>query len=235
MPFVMKITNPALELVFSDSGITYSYIGRASLVSVAQASGGQVTKGRGVSTYRIDWPGDILVALPVKANGTTSLINTTRSGNTWTILVHKGTGAIDANGFDIEEATEVYVFGTPGAQHGWGGWLYDASRNCVADLSRIPLTWRARPSMAANVTSWPVPGGVGVPAILGWPMDRNVTSVRDTPFYINRYQARGWQLDGGNVVRNIYQDRWVREDGGASPVDLVRPIDAILIDASNLN
>jgi hypothetical protein len=235
MPFVMKVTNPALELVFADSGITYSYIGRAGLVSVAQASGGQVTKGRGVSTYSIDWPGDILVALPVKANGTTSLINTSKSGNTWTILVHKGTGAIDANGFDIEEATEVYVFGTPGAEHGLGGWLYDASRTCVADLSRIPLTWRARASMGANVLSWPLPGGVGVPALVGWPMDRNVTSVREVPFYINRYQARGWQLNGGNLVRNIYQDRWVREDGGASPVDLIRPIDAILIDAWNLN
>ncbi|PHV13902.1 hypothetical protein CSQ90_26070 [Janthinobacterium sp. BJB303] len=235
MSFLLKVTNPALELVFSSSGITYSYVGMASFVSLAQATNGPILKGRGVSTYSIVWPGDILVALPVKANGTTSLINTTRSGDTWTILVHKGSGAFDANGFDIEEATEVYVFGSPGAAHGWGGWLYDASGNCVADLARIPLTWRARLTMGANVISWPLPGGVGVPAMVGWPMDRNITSVRDSAFYINRYHGRGWQLEGGSIVRNIYQDRWVREDGGASPVDLIRPIDAILIDASNLN
>lgn len=234
MTYLARITNPGSELVFSGDGITYSYIGRASLVSVAQASGGSVTKGRGVSTYTITWPGDILVALPVKSNGTTSLINTTRSGSTWTILVHKGTGAVDANGFDIEEATEVYVFGAPGAVSGYGAFFFDAAGACVADLSKIPLTWRGRLTMAANVDTWALPGAVGVPAIVGWPMDRNVTSVSDAPFFINRYQARGWQLSGGNVVRYIYQDRWLREDGGASPVDIIRPIDAILIDASNL-
>lgn len=235
MTFLASVTNPGNELVFSGDGITYSYIGRASFVKVSQATTGTILKINGVSTYTITWPGDILVALPVKANGTTSLINATRAGSIWTILVHKGTGAIDANGFDIEEATEVYVFGAPGAVSGYGGWLYDADGNCVADLSRIPLTWRGRLAMATNVDTWSLPGAVGIPAIVGWPMDRNVTSVRNPPFFINRYMARGWQLVGDDVVRYIYLERWVREDGGASPVNIIRPIDAILIDASNLN
>lgn len=233
---IFRVTNPNNELVFSDSGITYGYIGRASLVSVSQASGNTVAKTQGLSQYTIDWPGDILVALPVKANGSTSLIATAQSGNTWTISVHKGNGSFDADGFDIEESTQVYVFGAPvGPRSGFGAWIYNPAGTMVADLSKIPLTWRGRLMMAANVTTWAMPAALSVPAVIGWPLDRNVTSAVSAPSYINRYQARGWRLsDSTTISRELYQNIWLREDGGDTATDLIRRVDAILIDASNL-
>jgi hypothetical protein len=148
--------------------------------------------------------------------------------------VHKGNGAFDANGFDIQEATEVYVFGAPVLVPGFTAALYGDDTSVCADLTRQPLTYRARINIAAGSLSWGMPAGVAIPAIVGTPMDYNVTSVRDGAFYIIRNQARGWQLVAGTIQRNIFQNRWRREDGGATAVDTIRKISAILIDASGL-
>jgi len=234
MSTFVQIVNDTDELVISDRGITYGYIGRAQLFGVAQAGGGTITKTPGQSVYTIDWAGDIVVALPVKANGTTALRNISKSGNTWTINVHKGNGAFDANGFDIQEATEVYVFGAPVLVPGFTAALYADDTSVCADLTRQPLTYRARINIAAGSLAWGMPAGVAIPAIVGTPMDYNVTSVSDGAFYIIRNQGRGWQLVAGTIQRNIFQNRWRREDGGASAVDTIRQISAILIDANGL-
>jgi hypothetical protein len=79
-----------------------------------------------------------------------------------------------------------------------------------------------------------MPAGVMIPAIVGTPMDYNVTSVRDSAFYIIRNHGRGWQLVAGTIQRNTFLNRWRREDGGASAVNTIRQISAILIDANGL-
>jgi len=234
MSTFVQIVNDSDELVISDRGITYGYLGRAALSVVTQAGGGSITKTPGQSVYTINWAGDIIVALPVKANGTTALRNISKSGNTWTISVHKGNGAFDVNGFDIQEATEVYVFGAPVLVGSFAAALYDDNGDVCADLTRQPLTYRARINIAVGSLSWGMPAGVTIPAIVGTPMDYNVTSVRDGAFYIIRDQGRGWQLVAGNIERNIFQNRWRREDGGVPAVDTIHQISAILIDASGL-
>lgn len=225
--------NASGELTLSADGITYGFIGRAALVSVGQAGGGSVTRGSGSSTYTITWAADIIVALPVKANGTTALVNTVRSGDTWTITVHKGSGAFDADGFDVQEATEVYVFGAPvpGTLSTFN--LFDVNGVVCADLSRQPLTYKGIISMGAGVVSAAMPSA-SVPAIVGFPTDRQVTSASAAPQFIVREYSRGWQLSGGTIQRNPYVTRWLRQDGGASPVDTIQPVNAILIEAAGL-
>jgi hypothetical protein len=236
MAQVFETYNASGELTMSFDGTTYGYIGKATLSSVGQASGGSITKVAGNSVYTIAWAADIIVALPVKANGTTALRNVSLSGGIWTITVHKGNGSFDANGFDIQEATEVYVFGAPVAGTDSIFMLYNANGVACADLSRRPLTYKSRVSIAANVLNWTLPGGVTTPAIVGTPSDRNITSVISSPQFINRYQARGWQLNTGTgkIERNVFQNRWFKEDGGATPEDTIRSIEAILIDANGL-
>lgn len=227
--------NPSGQLTLSGDGITYSYVGRATLSSVSQAGGNTTSKGSGGSTYTVNWAGDVLVALPVKSNGTTALTNLTRSGDTWTIVVHKGNGSFDADGFDVQEATEVYVFGAPAANATSTFMLYDINGVPCADLSRRPLTYKERISMSASTLEWAASIGAATPAIIGWPQDYNVTSASAAPSFINRTFARGWQLSNtGTVLRNTFLTRWVREDGGATPVDTIRPIDAMLIEVAGL-
>lgn len=235
MSFGLKTYNNSNELTISSDGLVYGYIGQASLSSVAQATGNSIVKTFGRSTYTITWAGDIIVALPVKTNGTTALISMSQAGSTWTITVHKGNGTLDANGFDIQEATQVYVFGRPTAVSGFGLALYNAAGNLSADLTRQPLTYKARLSIAANGIDW-TPPTTTTPAIIGSPSDRNITSVSEAPFFINRFQARGWQKNNstGKIERNIFQQRWLKEDGAETAVDIIRSIDAILIEANGL-
>lgn len=224
------------ELTLSADGFTYGYIGRATLTNVAQATTGTITKTAGRSTYTIDWAADIIVALPLKSNGTTALLNMIRSGNTWTITVHKGNGATNADNFDIQEATEVYVFGMPVPGTLSTVNLFDVNGVVCADLSRQPLTYKAIISMGAGVLDVPMPGGASVPAIVGAPFDRFVTSVAQSSLFINREHGRGWQLNAGTgrIERNVFLDRWTQEDGGASPVNDIYAINAILIEAAGL-
>lgn len=225
--------NSSMELTLSADGITYSFVGRAALVAVNQAGGSATTKGAGASTYTIDWAADIIVALPVKANGTTALINTVRSGDTWTITVHKGNGTFDGDGFDVQEATEVYVFGAPipGVLTTFN--LFDVNGVVCADLSRQPLTYKGLLTMGSGVVSAAAPAA-SVMAIVGHPTDRYVTSVSQSPYFIIREHHRGWQLNGGTIERNPFTTRWIRQDGGAPPVDTIRPVNAIIIEAFGL-
>lgn len=227
--------NAGGELTLSADGITYSFIGRAALSTISQAGGSTKVKNHGGSSYTINWDADIIVALPLKTNGSTALTGTSKSGSTWTIGVHKGNGTFDANGFDVQEATEVYVFGAPVPGSLSMANLFDVNGVVCADLSRQPLTYKGIVSMGANVINAAIPAAT-VPAIVGAPCDYKVTTVQSGAFYRNRIIARAWQLNSstGRLERNETVRTWLEDDGGYSPVDEINPIDAILIEASGL-
>lgn len=227
--------NSGGELTLSADGITYGFIGRATLSTISQASSGPVSRSAGSSVYSIDWGADILVALPLKANGTTALIGAGKSGTTWTITVHKGNGTFNVDGFDVQEATEVYVFGAPVAGTLSILNLFDVNGVVCADLSRQPLTYKGIVSMGANVLNAAIPAAA-VRAIVGSPCDYKVTSVTSGASFINRIFGRGWQLNSstGRIERNQVLLSWAKDDGASSPVDEINPIDAILIEAAGL-
>lgn len=237
MAYGMWIENNANELVLSDAGITYGYIGRAALVSVVQAGTGLVSATAGRSIYSIDWPGDILVALPVKANGTTEFRSATRTGNSWSIVVHKANGATTALGFDVQEATEVYVFGAPSAAAAapWGVLIYDDNEKVCADLSRRPLAYKARIVMSDPLVSWTMPPGSYVPAIIGNPIGGTRTSVRTGAVHVIRTYSSGWTLEAsGELAILLYQDRREQDDGPAVAYNRRPSAAALLVDASML-
>jgi hypothetical protein len=229
--------NASGGLTFSSDGVTYSYIGRATQSSLVQPGAGSVSRSAGQSIYTIEWAGDIVVALPVKANGVTALLSTTKSGTTWTINVFKSNGTADSQALDAQEWTEVYVFGAPPAGASSVFMLYDASGNPVADLSRRPLTYKSLLHMNSGVIQWTPPALATVPAVLGWPVDykANTSRIGLTSFYNSWVYSYGWQLGANGVIqRNAFAIRWAQDDGGTSPVDIINAIDAIYADVSGL-
>lgn len=233
----MTVVNGSNELTISSEGITYGYIGKATLSSTAQASGNTTVKNKGSSFYTINWAGDIVVALPVKTNGVTALLNVSQSGSTWTIQVFKGNGSYDAQGFDVQEATDVYVFGAPVTVTGYGMALYNSAGVLSADFTRRPMLYKGRFNIAANTTSYIPLVTMSSVAIVGMPFDRNITNSNSpAPKYTNRLQSRGWQLNvtNGNLERNIYQDLWTIDDGPNAAVDFIRPINGFFVDITGL-
>jgi hypothetical protein len=221
-------------LTISSDGITYGYIGRATNTGVSQSGGTTNNRSIGQSSYTINWAGDIVVALPIKANKTTALVNITQSGEVWTITCHAGTGTFDSFGFENQEATEVYVFGAPVSVSGFGLALYNASGGLCADLSRQPMTVRGVSSHAANVYDWLLPSGMTTPAVVGTPEDYETTSARDGAFWINRFYSYGWTLFGGNLRRVPNAIRRLREDGPIGFDKVINAMNAIVIEASGL-
>lgn len=227
--------NAAGELTLSADALTYGYLGKATLQSVGQSSGG-LNKQAGSSTYTINWGADIIVAIPVKSGKTSALRTMTQSGGTWTITVHSSNGTTNADGFDVQEATEVFVFGAPLPGVETIGNLFDVNGNIVADLSRRPLLIRSRIFLPDSGLVWTMPAGMIAPAIIGWPTDRVTSSSRVGASYTNYENAGCWSLDpnyGNNLARSQFRTRSFTSDGPTSSAS--RPaIVAILIETNGL-
>lgn len=237
MAFGLSINNPSGQLVLSSDGITYGYIGKATLVAVGGSTITTNSHYAGNSTYTITWAGDLVVALPVKTAGTSKLLSLTKVGSVWTIEVHSGNGSLDADGFEVEAETEVFCFGSPVAVSGYGMALYDAAGVLAGDLSRMPIPVKALLSMAAGATSWSIPSGMTKPALIGWPFDEKDTSTGSAPNITNTYYLRGWRWDtgAGTVVRELYlHERELFTDATTFVHDTIGKIDAVLIEANGL-
>lgn len=231
--------NDGNELTFSDSGLVYSFIGRATFVSATQAGTNPTLATSGFSTYTITWPGEIVVALPAKTNGSTMLRNISRSGNTWTIQVHKGNGSYDALGFDVQEQTEVYVFGMPTAATlgTWGMAIFNDAGVVTGDLSRRPLTFRARILTANPMDEWTLPTGAGVPAILGVPVGDSRSSAPGPNNLFNiRELSAAWRINAANgkLFKDEFLATYRRDDAPGDTYTRRRVMNALLIDVTGL-
>lgn len=243
MGYGISCTNPSNELTFSSDGLTYGYIGKATLSSVTQPQAGvdgTPFLQTGFSTYTITWPGDILVALPAKAisvNSLSRLVNITQAGSTWTITVHNGDGTVDGQGFQNQASTEVFVFGRPTSVSGYGMALWDAAGSLSADLSRRPIPVKSRIQLAGGTTSWAMPGGMVKPLVIGWPADeRQSGSPGPGPSKTNRFFLGGWWWDSANglLKRSHYLDNRSVDDTQQGNLTTFLPIDAILIEGNAL-
>lgn len=235
----MELTfyNTSDQLTFSGDGIVYSYVGRASPVSLTQPGTDTVLSTGGSSTYSIAWGGDILVVLPLKTNGSTVLLGATQSNGVWTITVHKSTGALNSNSFDVQEYTEVYVFGAPPAGASSTFMLYDGNGNPTGDLSRLPLMVKAILSLSNNPTdsTWTSLGGIAAPGIVGAPLGYKTTSVRSGTTWTNRQYGYAWLLDAnGNISRTQLQTSFSKDDGGIAVQSGMQPVSSIVTSVAGL-
>lgn len=234
MAFGIQIENAQGELTISDSGITYGFIGRANLISVTQAGTSGDFDATGRSTYGITWAGDIVVALPLKMNGSTALKSVTRSGNSWTIEVHKSNGTVDALGFDNQEATEVYVFGAPTGASGFGCALYASTGEVVADFNRRPIICAGRVSVT-QTADWAIPGGVSVPLIIGNPTGASSTSTSSGSFWITKSYTTAWRLSSTMLIGiSLYMTFRSRDDGVGQRFNSSRSANALLVEGRGL-
>lgn len=170
MTYGIQLINDSGGLTLSDQAITFKFIGRATLNFIQQPTtvlNSSVYKSTaGYQSYSIVWPEAILPILPLTTLGGVKLLSVTRSGDTWTIIIHNSSGTYNGEGMAIETATEVFVFGaplsTPGGQ--WGAALYNNSGKLVADLTARPLTFIRKISGAT--VDIPL-SGIIKPGILG--------------------------------------------------------------------
>lgn len=237
MSYGMMLENNGNELTFSDAGHVYSFVGRATLVSVTQPGTDSANSSAGFSTYTVDWAADITVALAVKSNGTSKINSVSRVGNTWTITVFKSTGTTNALGLHVQEATEVFVFGAPlPATTGvWGVFIFDDAGTLTGDLSRQPLTFKGRINVDA-FTNWARPAGSYVPAIVGAPPGGSRTATNEGGFYRIREFEVGWRLtgDGTAVYQDLFLSRYLRDDAPGDTYTRRAQSLALLIDVTGL-
>lgn len=234
MGYGITTLNTSGGLTLSSDGRTYGYIGQASLSSVTQPPTGVSIGENGYSTYTITWAGDIVVALPIKTNGSTALISQSQVGSTWTILVHKGTGALNSLGFDVQESTQVYVFGAPVSAPAYGMVLYNASGALSADMTRRPLTFDQYLTFAASASTASF-SGMTTPAVIGAnPWEQQTSIPFDATFYDNRNYYGSWKWGTGVLQRNLFQTYYERSVDSWAYSNLIPACGAILIEANGL-
>lgn len=155
MPAGILLRNNNNELVLSSEAPVYGYIGQATLNSVVQPYNLGGFWYSGYSTYTIYWPADIMIGIPLYSSPQTSSSIENKSFNAatgvWTIRVQRGNG-LDSNGFLIQQACPVHVWGLPyaGSSPNWGVTLHNSAGSVIADLSKRPLVIKGSIVMPAN-------------------------------------------------------------------------------------
>lgn len=146
MSYGLKIINPSNELVISSDAMGLYCVGKAVLQGAVVQPTGLATAtfpGRktGYSVYRINHPGQIIVALDLPLGKNVGLLGVTQpAAGVWEITAHCGDGP-DADTFDTTEyALDVWAFGfAQSVAEGYGLALYTASGALAWDMSRANM------------------------------------------------------------------------------------------------
>ena len=234
----MRAYNDAGQLTLASDGFIFGYIGKATLSFVQQADTTGVDDFWGFSRYTITWAGRIIVALPLSLNKPRNLISASKSGSTWTIDVFSGTGALDAQGFGVQESCEVFVFGQPLSASGFGMAIYNEDGVLTGDFSRKPLFFDRILTFATDQISQSLTG-ITKPAFIGvettWQRTTEPLSGGGATPWLNRNLFGTWMTESGNLISRFsaLQNRF--RDDGTWPTFLLRPaVDVVLIEANGL-
>lgn len=234
MGFGITTFNDNGGLTLSSDGKVYGYIGKATYVSTLQPPTNVNIAENGYSTYTISWAGDIVVALPVKTNGNTSLLYKSQTGNVWTILVHKSTGVLNSLGFDVQEQTDVFVYGAPLTAPAYGLTLYSSNGTLSADMTRRPFTFDKYLTFPANTTTLPLTG-ITVPAVVGVNRRRELTNLPiDATFFANRTYSGAWRIESGSLRREWFQSYYERSTDQQAASVVTPASNCVIIEASGL-
>jgi hypothetical protein len=235
MPFGARAYNGSGALTFSSDGMIFGYIGKATNTAIQQAGTSTIDAFAGYSTYTIDWPGKIIVALPLILNKPTALRSVSQSGVTWTITVHRGSSASDSLGFDVQEVAEVFVFGAPVSVSGWGLAIRNQAGDLTGDLSRRPLFFDRFVDFGDSVPSVTMTG-LTKPAFIGaQPTWIRTTEMIDGSTWENREIIGGWMLEAGGVMSraNILWNRF-EDDGPWVTFSNKNAVSVVVIEAADL-
>jgi hypothetical protein len=237
MSYGLQCVNAGNELTFSSDGYVYGYIGKAVLQSITPPGTDPIGASCGFSTYTIEWPGDIIVAVGLPSNGLGTRLNSrSKVGTTWTITVFNILfGAADSLGFRPQVAADVYVWGLPTTTPPYGLAIYNAAGVLAGDLSRRPLSFNERVVIPGSDLSTSIQPYTA-PAVIGYTGGWRGTSVFDSPFWINRIFTGAWMWESGLglLSRPMRQTVYFRDDGPAAVFDAAHASNALLLEASGL-
>ena len=238
MAFGLTASNGSNELTLSSDGLLLGYVGRAAFQSFVPNGTSTGESFAGYSTYTINWPGSIVVAIGLSAAGNlASLRGQYQTGTVWTIEVWNSGTTTDSLGFFNQIEATVYVWGLPTTLSGYGLAIYNAAGVLSGDLTRRPLVAVARVAMPDGVTSISTPA-VSAPAIIGSPQRLTTLSTRPTgTFYVSRRQFGCWKWDPAaatQLSRTRFQQEYFQDDGGIPLQNLATATNALLIEAVDL-
>lgn len=243
MGFGIQTVNTSGELTLSSEGYLLSYLGKATHVSTTSYSGDASSSALGFSTYSFTSSTPIVCAIGLKASGQSGAFveRLSVSGTTWTIIVRDCSASTEGpsgGGSFWEQRTDsdVYVFGLP-SPPAWGAAIYNSAGAFAGDLTRLPLTIRARVALASSATSLTIPS-VTKPAVIGNPNSRHSLSTDThsgpTP-WINTHYVGSWQWNGSTTLSRVdVLKTYDHDDGGIPVTTVIDPTSALLIEANGL-
>ncbi|WP_338761984.1 hypothetical protein [Massilia sp. METH4] len=208
MSTILKITNPANELVISSDGQGLHCIGRAGLVELVQASGSATARspGRraGYSRYRINWPGPVLFAVDLPLGKRVGILGAFQvSPGVWEVRCHCGTDA-DANQFDITQyALDVWAYGVPQTpQTGMVFQIFKPDGTLAYDLTRPNILFPRAFALARARSSGITIPALTRPVIIGTPAS---TFSAEGAVGVHTYdyvsQRSMWRRESATVVK----------------------------------
>lgn len=209
MSFILKLSNPANELVISNEAFGLNCIGRAVLQQLVQPTGGSPTAGApgkqgGYSTYRINWPGPVLFAVDLPLNRRVGILSVTQPApGVWEIQCYCGAGA-DSYGFDATQyALDVWAYGVPQSPAtGMVFQIFKPDGTLAYDLTKpnplFPRAFAVGPGRGAGIT---IPG-LQRPVIIGCPTSyfRDDISVGSKRWALESSRSM-WRRDSATTVR----------------------------------
>jgi hypothetical protein len=226
------IENDSGKLVFSSEGMLFGYLGKAVLSSTTAPT----TEASGFSTLTFEHNAPIIAAVKLTTNHFSILLSMTRSGSTWTIVVHHGNAlSTNAQGFQNQVTPDVYVWGLPVSVSGYGVALYSAAGVLTADLSRRPLTIAQKLDWSNVTVTEAIGGGIVTPAIVGPLHDWQRIRSGAGPTYDFNYDSGMWGRTATDIERAwVQRAQQLGEDTGDPTITARRAARGIVVDVNGL-
>lgn len=146
----------------------------------------------------------------------------------------------DADGFGVQTAPIVYIFGRLGSASGVGLKMFDDAgvlTHAYTDTDGVPLYLRGRVSesgSAIDTYSVRVVPSLGVQAAAGFPAHLESTTQTFGAYYINTELRLGWRWNGSTGLSLVRYRRFKRRDDG--PVVYSDPFasETLVLEAASL-
>lgn len=216
MPAAIQAFNSQGQLTFSSESQCYSYIGLATYVSSVQPTINEA----GYSTYTVNHAGQIAAGFLLPLSGSTAIRirSMTQSGSTWTIVVQRGGGSVNGQGFLTEAGSfPLWIWGTPVNVSNFGLVTYSASGQVTADLAQFGMYFAGRADFGVNAESAVWTTVAGFESLLGgqiYPVCVTTAAGVKTVatgngmggiYYDRQYAPRFWR-SGSTVYRHFAQE-----------------------------
>lgn len=239
-----RVIHPTAGTLLVDrNGVGLNFLGRATLTGTGAASGDPTTPGgrtAGVSGYSFTSAHQPYVAFVQLLSGYVTAITSAATGTgTMSIGVYCS-ASDDADGFGIQTAPIVYVFGRLASASGIGLKLRNDSlvlTHAFTDTDGVPLYLRGRVTESGasidTVSVRSIPS-LGVQAAAGFPSHLVGTTAVFGAYHLNTDWSYGWRWNGATGLSLVPYRKFKRRNDGPIAYNDPFPSETLLLEAAAL-